>query len=360
MSIGRSDRGESAAVPDGLRVAVLMGGVGEERRVSIQSGTCVADALRRAGLDVVTGDVAPDRLDMLDLADIDVFFLALHGRFGEDGTLQRIMAERGLCYTGSGPEASRLAFDKWASKEAFAERAIATPPAVRFDPQADTQELKRRLERLGGIYVVKPLRQGSSIGVSIVRQADEAIEAARRASDEFGDCMIESFVAGREITVGVLQQQVLPIVEISSSADFYDYHAKYIDERTEYLFDTIDDPVLIADANQAALGCFKALGCRHFARADFILADDGIAYVLEVNTIPGFTTHSLLPRAAARAGISMSELCVRIVEAALADRQSATDDEPEKPGYDVREVRCTGTAESSEADIRIRTDAARQ
>jgi D-alanine-D-alanine ligase len=178
------------------------------------------------------------------------------------------------------------------------------------------------LERSADTYVIKPIRQGSSLGISIVTDLREAIVAARKVLSEFGDCMIEKFVPGREITVGVLCGRPLPIIEIRSKTGFYDYQAKYIDEQTEFLLDTIRDPALTAKINQAALDCFDALGCRHFARVDFILDDEEIAHALEVNTIPGFTTHSLLPKAAARAGLSMSELCLKIIEAALENENS--------------------------------------
>jgi D-alanine-D-alanine ligase len=299
-----------------LKVAVLMGGIGEERAISIQSGTCVAQALREAGFNVITADVQPDNLDILEHADIDVFFLALHGRFGEDGQLQQIFEDKSLCYTGSGPEASRLAFDKMASKNAFAKANIDVPPALEFGPEADIHELDRQLQGLGDRYVVKPLRQGSSVGTSIVADPREAISTAQRTCAEFGDCMIEKFIPGREITVGILGREALPIVEIKSKTGFYDYRAKYIDEQTEYLLDTITDVTLTAKIKAAALSCFDALRCRDFGRVDFILGNDMVPYALEVNTIPGFTTHSLLPKAAAKAGLSMSDLCGQIVKAA--------------------------------------------
>ena len=293
-----------------------MGGISEERDISIQSGTCVAQALEQAGLNVVTADIQPNRLDVLDSSDIDVFFPALHGRFGEDGQLQQILEDRGLIYTGSGPKASRLAFDKMASKKVFAQAGINVPPAVEFSPGVGIEQLEEQLQQLGGAYVVKPIRQGSSVGISIVTDPRQAIAAAQKTCSEFGDCMIEKFISGREVTVGILEDQALPIIEIRSKTGFYDYRAKYIDERTEYLFDTIDDAALLARIKTAALDCFNALGCRHFARVDFILGEDDIPYVLEVNTIPGFTAHSLLPKAAAKAGLSMSDLCVKIVESA--------------------------------------------
>jgi len=295
-----------------------MGGIGEERDISVQSGSCVAQALKEAGLDVVTSDIKPDNLDILQDDSIDVFFVALHGKFGEDGQLQQIMEDKSLCYTGSGPAASRLAFDKLAGKEYFTKAGVTTPKVIKFDGQRKTEHLEEQLSRLGERFVIKPVRQGSAIGVSIVDDPKSAIAAGRECLSKFGDCMIEEYIAGRELSVGVLLHQAMPIIEIKSRTGFYDYHAKYIDNKTEFLFDTIGDPELSAKVEAAALNCFDALGCRHFARVDFILSNDGIAYALEVNTIPGLTTHSLIPKAAAKIGLSMSQLCTRIIEAAYS------------------------------------------
>jgi len=300
-----------------LKVAVLMGGIGEERDISMQSGRCVEQALRGTGLNVVTADIRPDNMDILEDKSIDVFFVALHGKFGEDGQLQQILEDKSLVYTGSGPQASRLAFNKLASKQRFAEAGIATPKVVEFDTQIENKELEQQLMQLSDRYVVKPVRQGSAIGVTIVDEPDSALAAARSCSREFGECIVEEFIPGREITVGILGGRALPIIEVRSKTGFYDYQAKYHDERTEYLFDTIDNPALVADIKATALRCFEVLGCRHFARVDCILGQDAVAYVLEVNTIPGMTSHSLLPKAAERAGISMSDLCVRIITMAL-------------------------------------------
>jgi len=310
--------------PSKLKIAVLAGGIGCERQISIQSGRCVAEALTQAGFNVVTSDIGPDKLSALDDDSIDVFFPALHGEFGEDGRLQQILESRSLLYTGSSSRASELAFDKIASKMVFDDAGVATPWAVEFGPATELDVLEDQLRDSGGKYVVKPIKQGSSVGISIVAAPDEAVRAARRTLAEFGDCMIEEFVPGREITVGMLCGRALPIIEIRPKSSFYDYDAKYVDDRTEFLFDTIADPAVADGINKAAIDCFEALGCRHFARVDFILREDRIPCVLEVNTIPGFTDHSLLPKAAARAGLSMSDLCTRIVEAAqssLAGRQ---------------------------------------
>jgi len=302
-----------------LKAAVLMGGVSRERSISIESGKCVADALKQAGVNVVTADIAPDNLAVLDDKTIDVFFLALHGRWGEDGELQEILEKKRLVYTGSGPEASRLAFDKWESKKVFAKAGVPTPAAIRFKLDENEKELEKQVEQLGGKYVIKPLCEGSTIGISIVDRPDLAVAAAKLCYADYGDCMIEQHIAGRETTVGILGRQGLPIIEIRTRTGFYDYLAKYIDDRTQYLFDTIE-PETEKRIQDLALACFDALGCRHFARVDFIVGKDGIAYALEVNTIPGMTTHSLLPKAAAKTGLSMSDLCLTIVNTALAGR----------------------------------------
>ncbi len=301
-------------------MAVLGGGVGREREVSLESGRCVAAALRQAGLDVVASDIRPDAMQILDRGDIDVFFPALHGEFGEDGQLQQAFEDRGLVYAGSGPEASRRAFDKMVSKRLFLAAGVDVPAAVEFYHNSDPAGFEEQLRELGERFVVKPVRQGSSVGVHIVQGRPEAMAAAQQVRGEFGDCMIESFIPGREVTVGVLGRQTLPIIEVRSRTGFYDYHAKYMDDRTECLFDTIADEGVRARISRAAMVCFDVLGCRDFARVDFILDDDGTPHALEANTIPGFTTHSLLPKAAARIGLSMSDLCVRIVRGALLRR----------------------------------------
>jgi D-alanine-D-alanine ligase len=291
--------------------------VGEEREVSIESGRCVARALKEAGVNVTTFDITPDRLDALD-EDAEVFFIALHGRFGEDGELQAILDSKGLVYTGSGPEASRLAFDKLASKQRFVKAKVMTPRAVVFDPRKARAELVKELSRIKGRYVVKPLRQGSSIGVTIADEPGAALVQAQQCFETFGDCMIEEYISGREFTVGILGDKALPIIEIRARSGFYDYHAKYVDERTEFLFNTIEDTSLVERLNRSALTCFECLGCRHFSRVDLLVDARQNVYALEINTIPGFTTHSLLPRAAAKAGLSMDRLCLNIIEAALA------------------------------------------
>ena len=321
MTIKSSTNSQSPLLNRRLKVTVLAGGIGEERDISLQSGNCVAQALKNAAVNVVIADITPDNLTVLDDDGIDVFFIALHGRFGEDGRLQQILEDRALTYTGSGPKASRLAFDKLAGKEHFARAGIRTPKAVKFDVETKPAELAKQLLMLGNKFVVKPLKQGSTIGVAIADDPNSAAVAARQCLNNFGDCMLEEYITGRDMTVGILENQALPIIEVRTRTGLYDYHAKYIDEQTEFLFDTIKEPVMAAEIKEAALACFNALGCRDFARVDFILSRENIAYALEVNTIPGMTGHSLLPKAAAKAGISMSDLCIRIIDAALENKK---------------------------------------
>ncbi|MBW8001406.1 MAG: D-alanine--D-alanine ligase [Planctomycetes bacterium] len=306
-----------------LNVAVLAGGIGEERQVSLQSGRCVAQALKDARLNVTIADITPDNLAILDDRDIDVFFIALHGKFGEDGQLQQILEDKSLVYTGSGPAASELAFDKMAAKKAFENAGVKTPPAVEFNPDVTAGHL----QEIGDKYVVKPTRQGSTVGVTITDDPESAIEDAIACLDKFGDCMIEKFIPGREITVGVLGNKPLPIIEIKPKSGFYDYHAKYIDEETEFLLDTIDS-ALTGKVQEDAIACFNALGLRHFARIDFIISDDNVPYVLEANTIPGLTTHSLVPKAAQKAGLTMPDLCLKIIETALENKKNSRTQNP--------------------------------
>ena len=296
-----------------------MGGISREREVSIQSGKCVADALKKAGVNVITSDIKPDALGILDDETIDVFFIALHGTFGEDGQLQKILESKDLLYTGSSSRASRLAFDKWESKKRFTAAGVKMPDSILFEPDKKNADLEKQIHRLGSKYVIKPLREGSTIGISIADDPKNAVEAAKKCAAEFGECMIERFIKGREITVSILGKQALPILEIRPPAGFYDYHAKYIGDKTEYLFDSINDPVLVDKIQESAITCFNSLGCRGAARVDFIIGDDGEPYALEINTIPGMTGHSLLPKAAAKIGLSISRLCLKIVELALAD-----------------------------------------
>ena len=297
------------AVERKLKIAVLSGGASAEREVSLKSGRAVADALGSLGHTVWLADIRPDRLEALDLP-VDLVFIALHGSFGEDGRLQKLLEDRGIRYCGSGPEASALAMDKVAAKKRFVEAGVPTP---RFDV-VTPERVKQVLRFWSPPAVVKPVAEGSSVDCVMAFDAATLAAALGELSGRYGRCLIEQYVSGPELTVGVLGDQVLPPIQIRTRRAFYDYQAKYLDGDTEYLFD-IDLPAAVLEQVKAlSLRAHRALGCRDFSRVDWMV--DGQThqpYALEVNTIPGFTDHSLLPKAARRVGLSFAELCQRIV-----------------------------------------------
>jgi D-alanine-D-alanine ligase len=299
------------------KVAVLMGGVGSEREVSLQSGRNVVSALASAGINSAGIDITPDNLSILDDRSIDVFFIMLHGKWGEDGQLQQVMEDKGLTFTGSGSKASELSFDKILSKELYRSCSLPTADWITVDKPFDREYIERQLPHLGSTMVVKPACEGSSTGVEIVEGENNAICAAEKCFRKYGKTLIEQFIKGREFTVGILEGSALPLIEICPKEKFYDFNAKYISDATEYLFDTLTDSSLIAAIQDCAVKCFNAAGCRGFARVDFLLDEDNNFYILETNTIPGFTSHSLLPKAAQKQGLSQGQLCVKIIESAL-------------------------------------------
>lgn len=304
---------EQHAVDGLLKVTVLSGGPGAEREVSLKSGRAVAEGLRRAGYEVTLADIDPDHLDALDLP-ADMIFIALHGTFGEDGQLQRILDQRGLTYCGSGAAASALAMDKLSAKCRFVEHRVPTPA---FDV-VTADRVERICAQWTAPVVVKPVCEGSSVGCRIVRQQEELRPILTDTIQQYGRCLIEKFVAGPELTVGVLGDEVLPPIQIRAAGEFYTYEDKYLVDTTEYLFDIALPPATLAEIRALSLRAHQSLGCRDFSRVDWMVdARTGQPYALEVNTIPGFTDHSLLPKAAARAGYDFSGLCRRIVELAM-------------------------------------------
>ncbi|MGD0060539.1 MAG: D-alanine--D-alanine ligase [Verrucomicrobiia bacterium] len=296
-----------------LKIAVLMGGPSAEREVSLRSGTAVANALTVTGAKVVPMDIQDATFTIP--ADVDVAFLVLHGTFGEDGALQRILEGRGIAYTGSGPAASALAFDKVAAKQSFLDAGIPTPAYEAFE---NAQPIRPRLARLGFPVVVKPSRQGSSVGISIVHQEAGLLEAYQVAGRYDSRLLVEQFIAGRELTVGILDGRALPVVEIRPKHDFFTYEAKYTKGETDYLVPAAVDKNVEYQAKTLALRAHDCLGCRDYSRVDLMLSQNGELFVLEVNTIPGFTETSLLPKAARASGIEFPDLCARLVQLALA------------------------------------------
>ncbi|MFH0908589.1 MAG: D-alanine--D-alanine ligase [bacterium] len=291
------------------RVAVLMGGPSSEREVSIHSGRAVARALRGLGYDVEEVDVTSTALSLPK--GIEAAFVALHGTFGEDGTVQQLLEEQKVPYTGSGAESSRASFDKVLSKKLFEKNGIPTP---RYEILKSGQ-----VRTLPLPVMVKPPRQGSSIGISKATTEGEWAAAFRKALEFDSEILIEAFIDGRELTVGVVGDQVLPVVEIRAPDGQYNYHAKYTKGVTEYLVPAPIDPDIARRCRQIAWQTFVALGCRGMGRVDIRLTPDGEPFVLELNNIPGFTETSLLPKAARAAGIAFPQLCEIILNLAAPD-----------------------------------------
>ena len=304
-----------------LDVTVLMGGPSSEREVSMWSGRAVADALEKLGYNVTAGDISPGDLSILDRDNIDVVFIALHGQFGESGQVQQLCVDRKLPYIGSKPRPSQLAMDKAASKQIFKQAGLLTPDWMIIESFHSPDVYKAWLGEFDLPVVLKPVDGGSSFGVVIASDAQTRDDALEELLDTEGRVLIEKFVHGREITVGILGEETLPILEVVPGAEFYDFDAKYAaDSGTKYNFDLGLGQDLIGRINTDAMTAHRSLGCRDLSRVDFILDENDDPQVLEINTIPGFTSHSLVPMAAARAGIGFDELVDRLIKLALMRR----------------------------------------
>jgi D-alanine-D-alanine ligase len=304
------------------KVAVLLGGCSAEREVSLMSGSAVLEALRRAGVDAHPFDPAERDLFELKREGFGRAFIALHGRGGEDGTLQGALEWLRIPYTGSGVLASSLAMDKWRTKLLWQQLGLPTPAALRLtdeDFAAGSEEAARRvLEALALPVFVKPVHEGSSMGATRVEREEElksALEAARRFD---GEVLVERFVAGREITIGFLGEQTLPAIEIVAPQGRYDYHNKYFSDETRYLCPAPLPEPLASRLAELTMQAARALGCRGWGRIDLLLEADA-PYLLEMNTAPGMTSHSLVPLAARVSGIEFDALCLRILEEARCD-----------------------------------------
>ncbi|MEY4641344.1 MAG: hypothetical protein RLZZ227_1338 [Pseudomonadota bacterium] len=295
------------------KVAVIMGGTSAEREVSLLSGTAVLRALQSSGLDVVGIDADRMLLPKLKQEQIERVFIILHGRDGEDGKLQGALDWLGLPYTGSGVLASALAMDKVRTKLVWQRLGIATPEFVPLHPGSDFAAV---LKQLGPCFV-KPVNEGSSIGACGAETVEQIETAFRKAYSYDKEVLAETWIKGREYTVAVLGEQVLPVVELESQNAFYDYEAKYISDETVYhcpapLTDT--ETKILQDM---ALAAYKAVGCSGWGRVDAMRGPDGRFWLLEVNTTPGMTSHSLVPKAAAAAGYSFEQLVLRILDSSF-------------------------------------------
>ncbi len=298
------------------KIAVLAGGPSCERAISLISGKAVFDALSSIGWPVVMIDAVDDFIAQVKRERISKVFLTLHGTFGEDGTVQRLLEEEGIVYTGDGAGPSELAFDKARAQGLFRHAGIQVPEYLILEKPTSAV-----LKKVSWPCVVKPSQCGSSVGVSIIfeqKDFERACESAFQYSDAI---LVEEYIQGRELTVGILGDQILPVVEVIPSRKFYDYEAKYQDAGTRYEFPAKLTPSQAQKVSQTAWQAYRTLGCQVMARVDIILNDQEEPYVLELNTIPGLTGKSLLPKAAEASGIAFADLCVRILELSFNGKQ---------------------------------------
>ncbi len=305
------------------KIGVLMGGLSGEREVSLRSGANCLRALCAKGYDAVPIDAIRDVAERLDEEQIEVAFLALHGRYGEDGTVQGLLEIMGIPYTGSGVLASALGMNKVAAKKVVMSSGLQSPAYCEIGRDEPAAAAAARVAaELGLPVMLKPLEEGSSLGVAKCSDQVTLSSSIKAASADYGPVFAERFVPGREITVGVLQRPVgletLPILELVPKNDFYDYEAKYTEGLTEFVLPAPLPPAVYAAAERLAVSSFQAIGCRGYARVDLMVDDKGEPWFIEVNTLPGMTDTSDLPAQAKAAGISYEDLVETILLTAIA------------------------------------------
>ncbi|MDL1870690.1 D-alanine--D-alanine ligase [Deltaproteobacteria bacterium PRO3] len=297
-------------------VGVLMGGLSKEREVSLRSGGAVLDALLLRGYDAVPIDVGADIAEQLKKKEIEVAFLALHGRYGEDGCIQGLLEIAGIPYTGSSVLASALAMDKHLTKDIARQEGLPTPDSLFFD--AFHEDLDAFLAKfcLSFPLIVKPSREGSTIGIAKVENARELKSAIHEAAQLDSRVLVEKFVQGREVTVPVLNQEPLPVLEVVPKSGFYDYASKYTAGATTYICPAEIGEAATKLVQDYAKRIYRRIGCEGVARADFIIGEDQVPYFLEINTLPGMTATSLVPKSAAATGMSFEDLVEKILATA--------------------------------------------
>jgi len=303
---------KKAASLKNRKIGVLMGGLSEEREISLKTGAAILKALVEKGYRAVGIDAGGDLPAVLVRKKIEVAFIALHGRYGEDGCVQGLLEVMGIPYTGSGVRASAVAMDKSAAKKVMLFHGVSTPASSVYE---EGKRLKVRVP-----LVVKPSCQGSAIGVSIVKK-EAGLKAALREASKFpGPVLVEKYISGRELTVSILDGRALPTIEICPKKGFYDYTNKYTKGKTEFIVPAPIPKGVDKKAVKEALKAYEALGCRGAARVDVMLDKSGVPYVLEVNTVPGMTELSLFPRAAQAAGLGYPALVEEMLMSAGLDK----------------------------------------
>lgn len=301
-----------------LRVLLLAGGPSAEREISLESGAAVRTALEHAGHCVTMFDPREGHLNGIERSDYDIAYVALHGPFGEDGQVQQLLEQMGLPYTGSDSRASQVAMSKSATKQRLLEQGLPTPAYVMIYESDYAHDIRRKASTIGFPLVVKPDSQGSSLGVTIVGQPHD-LPAALNRCFHFGSVgLMEAAVTGTEWTVGVIDDLVLPPIQIVADAEFYDFDSKYRSDATKYLFETDLVATQKSELSELARAACDCLGTTGIARVDFRQNRFQQPWILEVNTIPGMTAHSLVPKAAMKIGLSFIELCERALQSGLA------------------------------------------
>lgn len=307
------------------KIGVLMGGFSSERDISIRSGLAIYQALQELGYNSALIDVGRDIVHVLKKEKIKIAFLALHGGIGENGAIQGMLEVLGIPYTGSGVLASALAMDKEASRKIFLYHGLSVPPFVIVTRKEKNSSLltPHSLPDFDMPWVIKPAHEGSSIGVSIVRE-EAALTAALEKAFQFGRrAIIEKFIPGKEVHIGILSNRVLGGVEIMPSLEFYNYEAKYTSGLTEYIIPPEIDPQVYEKTKASALKAHMAIGCSGATRVDLKIDEGGTPYVLEINTLPGMTGTSLLPKIAQAGGMSFKELIEEILRLAVKEQKGA-------------------------------------
>jgi D-alanine-D-alanine ligase len=293
------------------KVAVLMGGDSAEREISILTGNAIYDALRRRGVDAYRFDTGERPLQDLVVEHFEYAFIALHGRGGEDGTIQGALDYLGIPYTGSGVLGSALAMDKVRAKQIWLARGLPTPDFIEIKRESD---LEKVVTKLGFPVVIKPVNEGSSVGASKVKKSDELEAAWGKAYSLDHRVMAEKWIVGAEYTAAVLEDRVLPMIRLETPREFYDYEAKYIEETTRYICPCGLDPARETELAKIVMAAFDALGATGWGRVDFMMDTQDQPWLIELNTVPGMTSHSLVPMAARQAGMDFDELVSRILQ----------------------------------------------
>ena len=298
------------------KVAVLLGGKSSEREISLMSGTAVLEALQRQGVDAHAFDTGQRNLADFAVEEFDRAFVILHGRWGEDGTIQGALDLMGVPYTGSGVMACALAMDKWRTKLVWQAAGIPTP---RFEMLHATSSFAATARELGVPMIIKPAREGSTIGLSKVNDAKEFEAAYREAVKHDPLVLAEQFIDGPELTAAILDDESLPLVRIEAPGHNYDYNAKYFSDETQYFCPSGIAPTLEDRIRRLCADAYRIIGCSGWGRVDVMLDGDDQPWVLEVNTVPGMTGHSLVPMAAKATGLSFDQLVIRILEGARVE-----------------------------------------